>query len=149
MTSHEPCRRAESVRKATAGEAGKLAAVLARAFYDDPQMRWVIKDDARRHDLLERGFALYLRKLWLEQDECYTTASAAGVCVWEKPGQWKAGILEPAAPAAVDGADLPRCSHESSAGSRSSSPTIRKSPITTCRSRASTPNGRAVGWAPH
>ena len=87
-------QEAESVRKATSGEVGKLAAVLARAFYDDPQMRWVLSDDSRRRELLEPGFALYLRKLWLKQDECYTTASVAGVCVWEKPGQWKAGILD-------------------------------------------------------
>jgi hypothetical protein len=29
-------------------QSGKLAAILARAFYDDPAMKWVLVDDARR-----------------------------------------------------------------------------------------------------
>jgi GNAT superfamily N-acetyltransferase len=87
-------REAGTVRKARTEEAGRLAAVLARSFYDDPPISWVINDDRRRLALLERSFALYLRKLWLEQDETYTTAEVAGVCVWEAPGQWKVGILD-------------------------------------------------------
>jgi ribosomal protein S18 acetylase RimI-like enzyme len=83
---------AGTVRKANAADVDQLATVLARAFYDDPQMRWVLTDDARRLDLLHRGFALYLRKLWLEQDETYTTESVAGACVWELPGKWKVGV---------------------------------------------------------
>ena len=67
-----------TVRKATADEAETLAAILGRAFYDDPVMRWVIFDDRRRSELLQRSFGLYLRKLWLKQDECYTTASSVG-----------------------------------------------------------------------
>ena len=51
---------AQSVRKANAGEAERLATVLARAFVDDPQMVWVLTDDARRLDLLQRGFAVFL-----------------------------------------------------------------------------------------
>src|SRR3954465_12838999 len=87
-------REAGTVRKARTEEAGRLAAVLARSFYDDPPISWVINDGRRRLALLERSFALYLRKLWLEQDETYTTAEVAGVCVWEAPGQWKVGILD-------------------------------------------------------
>ena len=43
---------AETVRKARPDELGRLAAVLARAFYDDPPIRWVITDDGRRRKLL-------------------------------------------------------------------------------------------------
>jgi GNAT superfamily N-acetyltransferase len=85
---------ANSVRKATPDEAETLAATLARAFYDDPAMRWAIADDERRDEILERSFGLYLRKLWFRQDECYTTGNSAGAIVWELPGQWKAGILD-------------------------------------------------------
>ena len=85
---------AGTVRKATADEAEALAAILGRAFYDDPVMRWVIIDDRRRGELLQRSFGLYLRKLWLKQDECYTTGSSVGAIVWERPGQWKVGILD-------------------------------------------------------
>ena len=85
---------AGTVRKATPDEHERLAAVLARALFDDPVMRWVIGDDGRRRSVLEAGFDLYLRRLWLKQDECYTTESAAGAIVWELPGQWKVGILD-------------------------------------------------------
>jgi ribosomal protein S18 acetylase RimI-like enzyme len=85
---------AESVRKASSEELGRLAAILTRAFDDDPAMRWTLNNDARRRKLLERSFDLYLRKLWFKQDECYTTANVVGAIVWELPGQWKASILQ-------------------------------------------------------
>jgi GNAT superfamily N-acetyltransferase len=85
---------AGAVRKARPDEHERLAAVLARALFDDPVMRWVIGDDGRRRLVLEEGFDLYLRKLWLKQDECYTTESEVGAIVWELPGQWKLGILD-------------------------------------------------------
>jgi GNAT superfamily N-acetyltransferase len=87
-------QEAGSVRKARRDEGGRLAAVLARAFYDDPQMCWALTDDTRRLELLERGFALYLDKLWFEQDECYTTENIAGAVVWELPGKWKVGVRD-------------------------------------------------------
>ena len=90
----QAAQEAGTVRKARPDEVGRLASVLARSFYDDPPISWVINDDSRRLGLLERSFALYLRKLWLEQDESYTTDNVAGVCVWEVPGQWKVGILD-------------------------------------------------------
>lgn len=53
-TAHE----ARSVRKARPEELGRLAAVLASAFDDDPPIRWILKDDDRRRSLLERSFGL-------------------------------------------------------------------------------------------
>jgi len=85
-------QEAQSVRKANAGEAERLATVLARAFVDDPQMVWIFTDDARRLDFLQRGFAVFLRKLYLDHDETYTTDSVAGACIWEPPGTWKLGV---------------------------------------------------------
>jgi ribosomal protein S18 acetylase RimI-like enzyme len=87
-------REAGNVRKATADELPRLAAVLARAFYDDPPVRWVIPDDSRRMTIAERGFALYLRKLWFPQDECYTTEGIVGAAVWERPREWKVGVVQ-------------------------------------------------------
>jgi hypothetical protein len=72
---------AGTVRKARPDELGRLAAVLAGAFHDDPPMRWVLKDDGRRRWVLEQSFGLYLRRLWFKQDECYTTASGVGAIV--------------------------------------------------------------------
>jgi hypothetical protein len=79
-------RESESVRKARPDELPRLASTLARAFYDDPQFRWVLPDDARRGRLLEPGFALFLRKVAFQQDECYTTQGVAGAVAWEVPG---------------------------------------------------------------
>jgi GNAT superfamily N-acetyltransferase len=84
---------AGTVRKLRPDELEMFAAVLARAFYDDPPMRWVIKDDGRREELLRRSFGLYLRRLWFKQEHCYTTASVVGAAVWELPGRWKAGVF--------------------------------------------------------
>jgi ribosomal protein S18 acetylase RimI-like enzyme len=103
---------AGTVRKARPEDLDRLAAILARAFYDDPAMRWVISDDGRRHRLLERSFSLYLRKLWFRQDECYTTAGVVGAIVWELPGQWKVGVRDQLrllpAMARINGRLLPR-----------------------------------------
>lgn len=83
---------ATAVRRATAKDATHLAGVLARAFYDDPPMRWVLPDDRRRMAVLESGSLLFLRRLYLPQNECWTTASANAVATWELPGQWKLGV---------------------------------------------------------
>lgn len=86
-------RELRSVRKVRADELRQVAAVLARAFYDDPPTRWTIPDDGRRERLLRRGFHFYLRKLWFPQGECLTTAGVAGAAAWLPPGGWKVGAL--------------------------------------------------------
>jgi GNAT superfamily N-acetyltransferase len=87
-------REAATVRKATADEWRQLAAVLARAFYDDPATQWVLPDDSSRMHLLERGFGLGLRKLWLAQDESYATDGIVGAAIWELPDQWQVGPIQ-------------------------------------------------------
>ena len=87
-------REAGAVRKARPDELPRLAAVLAKAFYDDPPVAWVVPDDARRLRIMERGFDLYLRKIWFPQDECYTTDHISGAAVWELPDQWKVGAVQ-------------------------------------------------------
>jgi ribosomal protein S18 acetylase RimI-like enzyme len=84
----------QQVRKARSEEVGDLARTLARAFYDDPVFSWLIPDASRRLAILEPGFGLFLRRLWMRHDETYVAADAAGVCVWQPPGTWKLGIGE-------------------------------------------------------
>src|SRR2546423_12676955 len=74
-TAHE--ERA-SVRPATSEEIPRMADVLARAFFDDPAFSWVLREDADRMRVLVRGFELFLRRVWLEQEHTYTTKSVAG-----------------------------------------------------------------------
>jgi GNAT superfamily N-acetyltransferase len=77
------------VRKASVAEAPEMASALARAFHEDPVLSWVLHGDAMRARVLERGFELFLRRVWMEHEETYTTPAIAGVAVWELPGQWR------------------------------------------------------------
>ena len=86
-------QEAGSIRKATDDELPRVAAALAEAFYDDPQFSWIVPDDRRRLDILERTFLLFLEKIWFKQDETYTTDGVVGACVWERPGEWKLGVM--------------------------------------------------------
>lgn len=100
------------VRKARAGELQQIAAVLARAFYDDPPTRWGFPDDSRRLNQLERSFLLYLKKLWFAQDESYTTDGVVGAAIWELPGKWQTSLFQQLrlAPslAVINGRSFPR-----------------------------------------
>jgi GNAT superfamily N-acetyltransferase len=69
-----------------------MAGVLARAFFDDPVFTWVLRGDIRRMRVLRQGFELFLRRVWLAEEETYTTAATAGVAAWEPPGAWKLGL---------------------------------------------------------
>ena len=91
VSIQETTAEAATVRRATGEDVAPMARTLARAFHDDPVFTWVMRGDERRMTRLERGFELFMRRVWMEQEETYTTASVAGVAVWEKPGQWKTG----------------------------------------------------------
>jgi len=82
-------QEAATIGRADPARRPAMATTLARAFHDDPVFTWVLRADQRRGRMLERGFELFLRKLWMEQEETYTTAAVAGVAVWELPGRWK------------------------------------------------------------
>jgi GNAT superfamily N-acetyltransferase len=69
-----------------------MARVLAHAFHDDPVFTWVLHAEERRIAMLERGFELFLRRVWIDQDETYTTGDVVAVAAWELPGQWKLGL---------------------------------------------------------
>lgn len=82
-----------TITRMAAPQTGDAGAVLARAFYDDPLLGWVIPDDRTR-----------LRKLkWLETagvryghrlSEVYVTAgNVEGSAVWLSPGQTKMTLL--------------------------------------------------------
>ena len=85
-------REAQGVRKVRADEVPRTAAVLRSAFVDDPVFAWLLPDDERRGEILERGFRLFLERIWFAQGECYTTENMAGAVVWELPGQWKLSV---------------------------------------------------------
>ncbi|HWX52568.1 MAG TPA: hypothetical protein VNY34_04705, partial [Solirubrobacteraceae bacterium] len=81
--------QAATVGRASTDDVPAMAGVLARAFHDDPAFTWVLRADPRRLRILERGFELFLRRVWMEQEETYTTAGVVAVAVWERPGEWQ------------------------------------------------------------
>jgi ribosomal protein S18 acetylase RimI-like enzyme len=83
------------VRKATAADVPRLASAMAGAFYDDPVVGdWGIPDASRRIERLERGFRLFLERIYLRQDECYASDGAAGAAFWLPPDTWRLGGIE-------------------------------------------------------
>jgi ribosomal protein S18 acetylase RimI-like enzyme len=86
--------QAATVHPAGRDDAGPIAEALARAFFDDPVFSWVLRDDPRRMRPLRSGFDLFLRRVWLDEEETYTTAATVGAAVWEPPGAWKVGVGE-------------------------------------------------------
>jgi GNAT superfamily N-acetyltransferase len=112
VSVQEAGEQAGTVGRASDAEVPAIAGVLARAFHDDPAFTWVLRGDPGRMKVLERGFELFLRRIWMEQEETYTTAGVVAVAVWERPDEWKVGAVQQLrlAPAMVGifGRHLPR-----------------------------------------
>ena len=95
QTPPRPAPDGSDVRRVSHSDVPRIARALARAFEDDPVMSWVFRDDSERLSRLGRGFALYLRRLWLPHDECYLIdGRRSGAALWLPPGKWR---LSPAA----------------------------------------------------
>lgn len=101
------------VRKITPGDVPRVSRAMARAFYDDPVAgHWCLADESHRVRRLERGFELFLQRIYLAHDACYATEGIAGGAFWLPAGKWKLGGLEQlrlvARMARVHGRALPR-----------------------------------------
>lgn len=59
---------AVDVRPAQRSDVRGMAAVLARAFYDDPVMAWLLPDDRSREKALSRMFAAITRRHFLPRE---------------------------------------------------------------------------------
>jgi hypothetical protein len=75
------------IRKAELTDTRPLAAALGRAFEDDPVMKFVIPNDARRVRRLPLLFQVELKYLHLPLGEVYTTADICAGAVWAPPNQ--------------------------------------------------------------
>ena len=82
-----------AVRRAGKRDLRSVAAVLSRAFHDDPVMEWFFPDERRRAAYVERLFRVRVGAL-LKQDEVYTTDDHAAAAVWAQPGRWEMAPLE-------------------------------------------------------
>lgn len=84
------------VRRARPDEIPALAAMLARAFLDDPVASWAWRPESLRLRALERFQATRLRQL-IVTDEVWTTEDLACAALWAPPGHWHSTLRETAA----------------------------------------------------
>ena len=87
-----PAIDGSDIRKLGHDDVPRIAKALARAFEDDPVMSWIFRDDTDRPGRLERAFALFLRRIWLPQEECYAASRLFGAALWLPPGKWHLGV---------------------------------------------------------
>jgi hypothetical protein len=74
-----------------------LALVLARAFYDDPPMIWLLPDSATRLGRLTRMFATIIGIESLPYggvDVACAGKEILGGAIWMPPGQWQPRLLD-------------------------------------------------------
>jgi GNAT superfamily N-acetyltransferase len=76
------------IRKATRADLPAMTEALARAFYDDPVMKWNFPTGDARLKYGRRFFEGRARLL-LRQDEVYTVDGAHGAAMWARPGEWQ------------------------------------------------------------
>lgn len=80
------------VRPARRADVSALSRVLGRAFHDDPVMRWLQPDAARRTAALPTFFATVARHHFLASSASEVAVSADGVgaaALWDPPGRWQ------------------------------------------------------------
>jgi GNAT superfamily N-acetyltransferase len=83
------------IHKLRSADVRAVSRSMALAFFDDPVVgRWCTPDESRRAARLERLFELFLKRVYLRHDECYTTAELSGGAFWLPPGTWRLSALE-------------------------------------------------------
>lgn len=70
-----------------------LAAMLGRAFYDDPVMSWAIPDDGQRLKRAEGMFGQQLKRL-VPFGEVHADDQFRAAALWAPPGEWEWPMLE-------------------------------------------------------
>jgi ribosomal protein S18 acetylase RimI-like enzyme len=73
-----------------------MSEVLARAFYTDPVMSWMLPDDSARERALGRMFATMIRHHFLGTGGVEAAAGGriGAAALWSPPGQWKQSRLQ-------------------------------------------------------
>ena len=85
----------QQIRRARSADVPALAAMLARAFADDPVACWAYRPGALRPAALERFQAARLRQL-IAEEEVWTSADLGCAALWAPPGRWRQSLREEA-----------------------------------------------------
>ena len=80
------------LRPATAEDIGRLKAVMAEAFFEDPIYGWLMPDDTKRPARLRRYFAIELRHLGLARGRVWTKRDLTGAALSLPPGAWRSPL---------------------------------------------------------
>jgi GNAT superfamily N-acetyltransferase len=88
-----PAPDGHDIRLIRPDEIQAVADVLAEAFYDDPVMAWVFRDDAKRMRRLQDAFAFWTEHIWNPHGHCYAHERMAGASLWLPPNTWHLGLL--------------------------------------------------------
>ena len=89
MSTTVTAREAGAIaRPATWADADAVADTLAKAFFDDPLICFLLRDEASRPANMPRLFKL-LFKLGLPYGACDVTGGYEAVALWRPPGQWE------------------------------------------------------------
>jgi ribosomal protein S18 acetylase RimI-like enzyme len=92
-TEPEARAPAAEVRKATSQDRPVVVATLARAFHDDPVMKWLFPWDDRRPQILQAFFDVAMH-LYLRKDQVELYGDSLGAALWAPPGEWRVGPLD-------------------------------------------------------
>jgi ribosomal protein S18 acetylase RimI-like enzyme len=84
-----------AARRATIADLPDLAAMLARAFIDDPVAEWSCRPDSLRQSVLERFYTIRTRQL-LADEEIWISAERNSAALWAPPKRWKLTALQDA-----------------------------------------------------
>jgi len=84
-------RRARTVRPAQKKEDRILSDVLARSFWDDPVMSWILPEQQSRYHRLRHFFRAELAST-RSRGEVLSTDDYSGAALWLPPGQWRLPI---------------------------------------------------------
>jgi len=76
-----------TARPATWSDADAIADTLAKAFFDDPLICFLLKDEVARPAKMPKLFKL-LFKLGLPHDACDVTSGYEAVALWRPPNAW-------------------------------------------------------------
>jgi ribosomal protein S18 acetylase RimI-like enzyme len=89
----ESTGKSSAVVAATGADLTALSEALADAFFDDPVLSWILREEQGRTARLARLFSVQLRGHYLPLETVWTTADGAGAALWAPPGH---AIIAPA-----------------------------------------------------
>jgi GNAT superfamily N-acetyltransferase len=85
------------VRPAVKADVREMSRILARAFYDDPVMSWMLPDDGTRLTALTRAFAGLTRHHFLSRagsEVGQRDGTLGAATLWDPPGRRKDSLFE-------------------------------------------------------